>query len=179
MLAWVYYGSNTCIEYAIMHICRFMFVCVSICLFTYLRLMSARLSIFLFICLSVCLYVGQSSVCRLLCLLLSIHHSVCMLVILLSVFRMLCLLLSIHRSVCMLVILLSVCRLLCLLLSIHRSVCMSFHVLGRVPIYFSLCVVHCANPILLIPSVLLLVLCPSTYIAVRYCTFIFVVLYEI
>ena len=126
----MYYGLNMCTEYAIMHICRFLFAGVSICLFTSLRLMSARLSVFLLICLSVCLYVCQSSVCRL----------------------------------------------LCLLLSIHRSVYMSYRVLGRVPIYVSLCVVHCANPILLIPSVLLLVLYPSTYIAVRYCTFIFVVL---
>ena len=88
----------------------------------------------------------------------------------LSVFLFICL------SVCLYVGQSSVCRLLCLLLSIHRSVYMSYCVLGRVPIYFSPCVVHCANPILLIPSVLLLVLYPSTYIAVRYCTFIFVVL---
>ena len=107
----MYYGLNTCIEYAIMHICRFLFVCVSICLFTSLRLMSARLSVFLFICVSVCLYVCRSSVCRL----------------------------------------------LCLLLSIHRSVYMSYCVLGRVFIYFSLCVVQCENPILLFPGVLLLV----------------------
>ena len=78
----------------------------------------------------------------------------------LSVFLFICL------SVCLYVGQSSVCRLLCLLLSIHCSVYMSYCVLGRVPIYFSLCVVHCANPILLIPSVLLLVLYPSTYIII-------------
>ena len=88
----------------------------------------------------------------------------------LSLFLLICL------SVCLYVGQSSVCRLLCLLLSIHRSAYMSYCVIGRVPIYFSLCVVHCANPILLIPSVLLLVLYPSTYIAVRYYTLIFVVL---
>ena len=35
----------------------------------------------------------------------------------------------------------------------QSSVCHLLCLLGRVPIYFSLCVVHCANPILLIPIV--------------------------
>ena len=46
-----------------MHVCRFLFVFISICLFISLRLMSAGLSVFLLICLSVCMYVCQSSVC--------------------------------------------------------------------------------------------------------------------
>ena len=50
----------------------------------------------------------------------------------------------------------------CLPVMSHRSLYMSYRVLGRVSIYFSRCVVHCANHILLIPSVLLLVLYPST-----------------
>ena len=108
----MYYGLNMCIEYAIMHVCRVLFVCISICLFIYL--MYAHLSVFLYICLSVRMYVCQSSVC----LYITGRQT--------------------YMYVC----------LFYLPLSIHRPVHMPYRVLGRVPIYFSLCVVHCYNPIL-------------------------------
>ena len=44
-----YYGLNTCIEYAIMYICRFLFARVSICLFTFANHIVLILSVLLLV----------------------------------------------------------------------------------------------------------------------------------
>ena len=68
-----------CIEYGIMRVCRFLFVCISKCLFIYLRLMSARLSVFLYIFLYMFVYMFLS--------LLPVYSSVCLIYRALPVYR--------------------------------------------------------------------------------------------
>ena len=129
---------------------------------------SSNLSIYLSVCSCVCLYVC-SCVCLFVCL--SVRVSIC---------------LSICLSVC-----LSVCQYVCLsvcifvflyvCLSVCLYVCMKFLLLLK-PVfvhYVLMCscscvLVHLSNLVSNLP----LVLYPVTYIAVRHCTFIFVVLQE-
>ena len=134
-----------------------MSVCSCICLFVCLSVRESVCScVCLFVCLSVRVFVC-SCVCMFVCL--SVRVSVC---------------LSICLSVCV-----SVCQYVCLYVCLY--VCMKFLLLLK-PLfvhYVLMCscscvLVHLSNLVSNLP----LVLYPVTYIAVRHCAFIFVVLQE-